>query len=434
MPDTDREILALRYRPHPGQVAVHASAARFRFVCCGRRWGKTRLAAAELLDRAGEQAGGDYGWIAPTYLIAERGIDACRLIAGKLLRFSGKAPTSATFDGAAGPVRVFFLSTDNPDSILGFGFAGIVLDEAARIPREVWTRNIRPTLADRQGWALLISTPLGRNWFFDEYTRGAGGADPGRASFSFPSNTSPYFPADEWEDARRTLPEDIFRQEYEAQFLEDSAGAFRRIERCLEPDGAPAGPAPRDVVVGLDIAKHTDWTVAVAMDRDTGRAFDIERYNLLDWPIQRERIVAFARKHRALVHMDATGAGDPIFDDLKRAWPRVEPYVFTQPSKTELIQRLIVAIEQRKISWLALSSVEGPAAWSVLTDELRRYEYSYTDSRRLSYAAPAGYHDDCVIALALANALRRDYAPPALMPIPIPHPRATARAAARALA
>ena len=56
------------------------------------------------------------------------------------------------------------------------------------------------------------------------------------------------------------------------------------------------------------------------------------------------------------------------------------------------------------------------------------------DSRRLSYPAPAGYHDDCVIALALANALRRDYAPPPLMPIPIPHLRAHARAAARALA
>ena len=115
MPETEREILALRYRPHPGQVAVHASAARFRFVCCGRRWGKTRLAADELLNRAGGEAAGDYGWIAPTYLIAERGIDACRLIAGKLLRFSGKNPTSATFDGAAGPVRVFFLSTDNPE-------------------------------------------------------------------------------------------------------------------------------------------------------------------------------------------------------------------------------------------------------------------------------------------------------------------------------
>ena len=56
------------------------------------------------------------------------------------------------------------------------------------------------------------------------------------------------------------------------------------------------------------------------------------------------------------------------------------------------------------------------------------------DSRRLSCAAPAVYHDDCVIALALANALRRDYAPAPLMPVPFPHLRARARAAARALA
>ena len=99
--------------------------------------------------------------------------------------------------------------------------------------------------------------------------------------------------------------------------------------------------------------------------------------------------------------------------------------MFTQTTKTDLIQRLIVAIEQKRVTW--------PMGWTVLTDELRRYEYAYTDARRLSYNAPAGYHDDCVIALALANALRRDYAPPALMPLPIPHLRASDRAAARAM-
>ena len=64
------------------------------------------------------------------------------------------------------------------------------------------------------------------------FTRGVEGQESFR-SFTFPSNVSPYFPAKEWEAAKRTLPEDVFRQEYMAEFLEDSAGVFRGIDACL---------------------------------------------------------------------------------------------------------------------------------------------------------------------------------------------------------
>ncbi|MEI6809112.1 MAG: hypothetical protein WCN95_10355, partial [bacterium] len=85
----------------------------------------------------------------------------------------------------------------------------------------------------------------------------------------------------------------------------------------------------------------------------------------------------------------------PIFDDLKRVYGDIEAFKFTANSKTELVQRLIVAIEQRRVSW--------PSAWEVLTAEMRRYEYQISPSGGLTYSAPSGYHDDCVMALALAN-------------------------------
>jgi hypothetical protein len=131
------------------------------------------------------------------------------------------------------------------------------------------------------------------------------------------------------------------------------------------------------------------------MDAETGRCFDMERFNHLDWPIQKERILAFAFKHRGRIVLDATGVGDPIYDDLKRVWPDIEGFKFTSSSKTALVQRLIVAVEQRRVSW--------PAAWEVLTAEMRRYEYAISPSGGITYDAPSGYHDDCVMALALAN-------------------------------
>ena len=387
----------LNYVPHPAQLVIHqARGKRFRTVCTGRRFGKTLCLAAELLDRGGCECAGDYGWVAPTYNVADRGIEAFRTIAEGFVNVCGRAPSRVEFSGPAGPVRVWFLSADNADNIRGFGFEGLVIDEAASIPANVWHYVLRPTIAQTLGWAVFVSTPKGHNWFYDLYSRGLDPAESEYASFTFPSKASPYFPEKEWEEARRTLPEDVFRQEYLAEFLEDSAGVFRNIDACLIPEGVGnAAEYVRSVVIGCDVAKHTDWTVLVAMDAETGRCFAMDRFNHLDWPIQKERILSFVRQHRGRLILDATGVGDPIYDDLKRVYADIEAFKFTPSSKVELVQRLIVGVEQQRVAW--------PAAWEVLTAEMKRFEYVIGPSGGISYGAPGGYHDDCVMALALAN-------------------------------
>ncbi len=458
----------LNYSPHPAQKRIHAArTVRFRTVCTGRRFGKTLCLAAELLDRGGCELAGDYGWVAPTYNVAERGIEAFRTIAEGFVNVSGRAPSKLEFDGPAGSVRVWFLSADNPDNIRGYGFQGLVIDEAGSMPVDVWTYVLRPTIAQTLGWAVFVSTPKGRNWFYDLFTRGMDANETDYASFKFPSNASPYFPAKEWEEAQRTLPSDVFKQEYLAEFLEDSAGVFRNVDDCLIWDvTTDAGietakhakyakgdsheeaqkaqiwrgaECVRNVVVGCDVAKHTDWTVLVAMDAETGRCFAMERFNHLDWPIQKERILAFVRKYRGRLILDATGVGDPIYDDLKCVYGDIEAFKFTAVSKTALVQRLIVAVEQRRVSWpagresnrerrektlkkeedgiahelheltrkgegLPFDRAQGTASqWDVLTNEMKRYEYQISASGNITYGAPGGYHDDCVMALALAN-------------------------------
>jgi hypothetical protein len=229
------------------------------------------------------------------------------------------------------------------------------------------------------------------------------------------------------------LPEDVFRQEYMAEFMEDSAGVFRGIDACLYDAGLNAecgtrnAEYHRNVVIGCDVAKHTDWTVLIAMDAETGKCFAMERFNMLDWPIQKERIVGFARKWGGRVILDATGVGDPIYDDLKQVLPDIEGFRLTATSKTELIQRLIVAVEQRQVRWPGLAAVTGVRSqetvvrmgeehstfnaqrstfngnWDVLTSEMKRYEYEIRPGGGITYGAPSGYHDDCVMALGLAN-------------------------------
>lgn len=408
--------LVFTYQPHDSQRRIHDDRhIRFRAVCCGRRWGKTRFAAAELFDIAGER-GGLFAWIAPTYYIAERGQRALKEITGDFLTFKGQNPVRAHFTGGGGQAEILFLSADNPDTILGDGFDGVILDEAARIERSVWEMNIRPALADKQGWAVLISTPRARNWFFDFHSRGLDPSETLYRSYSFTSLDNPYFPRDEYEEARRTTPSDIFRQEYEAQFLEDSAGVFHNLEGCL----VDVAPTPTgDITIGCDLAKHTDWTVLIAADRKTGACLEMDRFQRIDWPIQKERILTFCRKWNGRLVMDATGAGDPIYDDLIRVWPRIEPVKFTNQRKQELIQRLVVAIEQRQVSW--------PRSWTILTDELRRYEYAMSATGALTYNAPSGYHDDAVIALALSQTAKPYAAPQAMQAFSKPRPFPTFR-------
>jgi hypothetical protein len=389
---------ALKYTAHWAQKAIHdARDKRFRIVCTGRRFGKTLCLAGELLESAFLDSG-EYGWVAPTYNVAERGREAFIAAAESwYLHFIGRTPSRVEFVSQDGKIsRVWFLSADNPENIRGYGFKGIVVDEAAVIPPDVWNYILRPTIAQTEGWAVFISTPKGRNWFYDLFMRGLDPEEPHYRSFKFPSNASPFFPPTEWDDAKRTLPADVFKQEYEAEFLEDSAGVFRGVSSCLFPEKSitrddRAGP----VVIGCDIAKHTDFTVLLAMNLRTGRCLEIERFNQLNWPVQKDRILSFARKWQGRIILDATGAGDPIYDDLIRRYSNIEPFKFSSVSKAELVQRLIVAVEQQKVTW--------PEEWQVLTHEMQRYEYEISPRGHISYSAPAGFHDDCVMALALAN-------------------------------
>jgi hypothetical protein len=178
-----------------------------------------------------------------------------------------------------------------------------------------------------------------------------------------------------------------------AEFLEDCAGVFRGISACLR-DG-PCDCENNEIAVGCDLAKHQDYTVCIAVCLNCGRCIAIDRYNKLDWHVQKRRIAAFAAEYGAGLLIDSTGVGDPIYDDLRHAGVPVRGYKFTGPTKTRLIQGLIVSIEQERITW--------PEEWDVVTNELRRYEYEFTSQGNLRYNAPAGFHDDCVIALALAN-------------------------------
>jgi hypothetical protein len=138
------------------------------------------------------------------------------------------------------------------------------------------------------------------------------------------------------------------------------------------------------VVVGCDIAKHTDWTVLIAADaKTTGRCLEWSGFNQLDWPLQRERIAAFVKRWNGRLVMDATGVGDPIFDDLRRVLPQVRGSGSRADQAGACAGGSWWRVEQSRVSW--------PAGLDVLTAEMKRYEYQVGPTGQVSYDAPSGY-------------------------------------------
>lgn len=151
---------------------------------------------------------------------------------------------------------------------------------------------------------------------------------------------------------------------------------------------------------GVDLAKHTDWSVAIGLD-ENGRVAACERWQS-DWKSTKERLTGLIGSSPALI--DMTGVGDPIVEDLQRSCMGIEGYVFTGPSKQRLMEGLASAIHQQLI--------RIDPQYQVLISELESFEYivkTTADGRiqGVQYSAPPGMYDDCVCALALAAEMMR---------------------------
>jgi hypothetical protein len=309
-------------------------------------------------------------------------------------------------DGAEHSV-IEMKSGDNPDSLRGFGVNFFVCDEAARMPYESAV-SVLTTITQTMGKGFFISTPHARNWFYDFYQRGEKFFEDGSPkcdspaddewaewfSMRMPTWTNPHVPLESVRHMKKNLPDDVFRQEVAAQFLEDSAGVFRGVKDCIKGVLQPCTAGHR-YIMGVDLAKLKDYTVLTVMDASTKHVVYHERFNKISWEAQYHKIIQVARQYRALAVMDSTGIGDPIVETIQAAGIPVEPYKISgTTAKQQLIEKLKISIEQQKISFPDIP---------VLRRELQSYEYKLSESGAIKYSAPVGQHDDCVISLALAN-------------------------------
>ena len=382
------------YTPRESQKLIFDSNARFLVGDMGRRWGKTITGLNWLLEGICKDGGINW-WVAPIY-------SQSRMAFRKLLSAAKKGNGHGAIRSMShselrlefvNDAVIEFKSADNPDNLRGEGLKRVVMDEAARIKKIVLEEIIRPAVSDTQGRVLFISTPKGKNWFFDMWNRGQDPLQKEYKSWKFPTSDNPKVPEGDIEQARQMLPLDVFNQEYLAEFLDDAAGVFRNVHKCT--GAIPADPIRGESYhMGVDLARLTDFTTIFVLNSKGIQVYQ-DRFTEIDWKIQKQRIGYQAKRYNnAQIWLDSTGVGDPIYEDLRGAGLNVTGYKFTNESKKQLIQSLMISFEQEKIKIF-----DDP----VLVGELEIFEYEMTPSGLIRYQAPEGYHDDCVIGLALAN-------------------------------
>ena len=357
--------------PHINQEPILESDARFVVLMCGRRFGKSELSQIKLITKAiqGEQI----AYITPTYKLAKQFYE--KLSAS--LPYPSKDLKIYFPNGG----MVEFFTGERLDNLRGRKFHGVIVDEASFISdlEDGWLNSIRPTLTDYKGWALFLSTPRGKNFFYSLFMKGG---EPNWQSFKFTTFDNPYIDKDEVEEARRQLPAPVFEQEYMANPMENAANPFgsQNIRDCIRP------MTSEPVCFGIDLAKSYDWSVIIGLDAGGNVAY-FDRFQK-DWHSTKHVIKSLPRKP---ILLDSTGVGDPIFEELQREGLMVEGLKFTQNSKQQLMVGLQNAIHQKTIGYPS----------GVIVDELEIFEYQFTASG-VKYSAPSGFHDDCVMALALA--------------------------------
>jgi len=339
-------------------------------------------------------------WVAPTYNQAQKALNVFRTYFGDAIEGARLAQGQMQITWKNGSVTLFW-SAERYDNLRGEGIKFMVIDEAAMVPKAAWTEVLRPMLTDTMGRAVLISTPRGKNWFYEMYQRGLDERHPDYESFSFPTWESPYIQQSEVDEARETLPEDVFAQEYAGAFLEEAAGVFHGIDRCVFGELEGHNVKHR-YCLGWDIAKSQDFSVVTVMDIDhwfeseqriAPHVASFQRFNSLRYDFQIDKVQATAWEYDAFVLFDSTGVGEPIYDEMVKRGIPCAPYSFNMRSKQALVQNLSLGIQTADLSFPDIP---------ILRSELDAFRYEMSPSGNMIYGAPDGDHDDTVYSLALA--------------------------------
>lgn len=363
------------------QREVISDKARFKVVVAGRRCGKSRLAAVNLLLEGLEcPQGSGVMYVAPTQgqarviiwnVLMELGID---IIASAHVNNS----EITLVNGAV----IYVRGADRPDTLRGVSLTYCVLDEFADMKPSAWEQVIRASLSDKRGRAMFIGTPKGRNHFYDLFQLGDSGEDTEWKAWSFTTADNELIHPDEIAAAKKTLSSFAFKQEYMASFDNVGTNVFKEEWIRFGKE-----PLEGSIYIAIDLAgfeavatqaanskKRLDQTaIAIVKVTDDGKWF-VKKVEYGRWDIRETavRILKSIREYRPISIGIEKGslmnAVLPYLSDLMRKnniYAHIEPLTHGNRKKEE---RIIWSLQGRFEHGRVILNAEED--WAEFKDQL----------------------------------------------------------------
>lgn len=386
------------YKPYKKQIPVHQACnddtTFFITVNAGRQSGKTALAIQQGIFWASNKPRVVVYWVSPTQSQASK-------VYKQMLEMLIKTPIVKSYKGSMGDTEILltndsiikFRSSAQEDSLRGETVDYEILDEAAFIKESVFSEILLPMLNVRGKKCLVISTPKGKNWFFNQIQRGKKGDDSYK-SFKFTSLDNPYASKVVIGIAKENLPDALFRQEYMGEFI-DSSAIFENVNElaCLDKHLTPVTGG--SYWMGIDIALKDDYTVITVIDKNNDTVW-YDRFNHVTAPQLKQRVIEAVNlwKPRKIL-IEENNQGLPIIDDLKHTHKinNIVGFKTTSTSKQEIVNNLINAFSSKKI--------RVPKD-DIYKSELETFTMTISPTGQPKFAAANGFHDDIPMSLAIA--------------------------------
>lgn len=375
---------------YPYQTAILNSTARFTITEAATKVGKTASHVVWLFESALQcSKGQSVWWVAPTITQAKIAYERMKVQINirDFFTFNETNRVITLLTGA----KIEFKTAEKPDNLYGDDVYAFVFDEFTRAREQAW-HALRSTITATGGKGKFIGNVKGsKNWGHRLAMRAKNDNDPNYEYFKITAYdaanagmmTKDGRPLiDEIRDAKRDMPPNVFQELYLAEATDEGSNPFnlKFIKDCTQPlSTLPA------ICYGADLAKSFDYTVEIGLDK-IGQVCHFDRYQL-DWRQTTARLKLLNKP----MAVDSTGVGDPIGEELGAVRGDIELFKFTDLSRQQLLEGLVVAIHRKLIAF-----PEGR-----ITYELEQFEFVQTNSG-VRYRAPEGEHDDCVMALALA--------------------------------
>lgn len=339
---------------HPAQQDIWESDARFKVIAAGRRFGKTLLGSGKAITTALSKPNAVVWWVSPSH---PQSRIAQRMVANAIPKKHRDVNRTLGEIYLSNGGRIAFKSGERWDNLRGEGLDLVIVDEAAFVDENVWIQALRPALSANNGHAILISTFNGENWFYDLYRFALDPNNTEWEGWRFPTSANPYIPPGEIDEARRSLPKEVFEQEYLASPLAFSGAVFEgdKLDAAYERRDSFTLPTYPLCDAGLDWG----WNVTaleVCTELADGRIAWIDEaiYEKIELNDRCHLIADVCIQHRVqTIYCDAAGASENVtlakILEQRGAPTFVQPVPFAVYKKPGILTRSFYLQQGREI-------------------------------------------------------------------------------------